>query len=451
MNSSGKKTLIVLGGMYVSLLVLFALILSPAVAAINVQLTEQPLSLSESTSIILQKPSQVVYGAVHSKEDVIVQTEDISDVFEKTSNFELSSFVGSILNQLTRSPMAIVLLGLCLFISLVWLFRREETEFIEIKATKFNIESEVFIEGVHAKVSNEALTDKFYSNTDNTLCDKNFLPLIEEFLPLVEDSLALVEDSKANIDASCNRDIQTTKDIAPGDELSRVLEQDDEEKGVFSGNIIPDQVNINKFIRPDKKNAKRKRKNVLEAAFGKEIYSNNIGFIHEEEQLIKNIDSIETFLLNSVDEIRFVNEETRNLKIDAFINMTRAEKITDEMLSHDVDKIKSSEKIDVFIQEFEDILSNLTSHITAINNAPDELENLLQFKLSIHFINVLSKMIQAAHLTQFSTTVIEFLEDILDGNTRMTADVTNHLVVVVNFYERYIHLLKENSSDKIAA
>jgi hypothetical protein len=471
MNFSGEKTQIVSGGMYVSFLVLFTLILSPAVAALNVQFAEQSMLLSETTSIMLQKPSQVAYEPVHSKDDVIVKSEDKSDVFAKTSgfvvsnqklavqinieqseinrhnnqpkqqkidinsldyfiqipikffykktlqdiaeainrfqyNFKLSSFVGNITNQLTRSPIASVLLGLlCFFIFLVWLFRRQETDFIEIKTSKFNIESTAFTEGMHAKVSNEALTDKYYSNTDNTLCDV----------------------------------------------LSWVLEQDDEETDVFSGNIIPDQVDINKFISPDKKKVKQKRKNVLEAAFEKEIFSNTIGFIQEKEQPIKINHSTETFVLNSVDEIRFVNEETRNLKIDAFINMTHAEKLTDKMLSHDVDKIKNNEKFDVFIQEFEDILSNLTNDITAINNAPDDLENLLQFKLSIHFINVLSKMIQATHLTQFSTTVIEFLEDILDGNTRMTTDVTNRLIVVVNFYVCYIHSVKENSSDKIEA
>ena len=119
------------------------------------------------------------------------------------------------------------------------------------------------------------------------------------------------------------------------------------------------------------------------------------------------------------------------------------------MLSHDFDKIKGDERIDVFIQEFEDVMSSLTNHTPLMNDSSDELENLLQFKLSVHFIKVLSKMIQATHLKQFSTTVIEFLEDVLEGNTKMTVDVSNRLVVVVNFYDRYIHSVKEYHSYKI--
>ncbi len=354
-------------------------------------------------------------------------------------NLTTSSLDSSTPKQLTHPKMIAVFLGLFLFIFLVWLLRRQETDILAIQTSKSNIESAGFSEDKYTKTSNEALIKKYCSDTDKALFNKNLSPLIRESSTADKDSLFTAEGSLPPIveDSNPNNEVQFT---------THTTQDDEKDRDVFSGDIVTNQVEINQFISQDKKTTKRKNKNILEAAFENDISSSHFGFIEETEQPIENINTnpIEMDLLDSMDEIRFVNEKTRHSKIDSFFEATQAENLTDEMLSLDFEKIKSDEKIDIFILEFEEIMSTLASQTPAINDTSNELDNLIQFKSSIHFIKILSEMMQANHLKRFSTTVIEFLEDILVGNTRMTADVTNRLVIVINLYTRYIHSVKES-------
>ena len=60
-------------------------------------------------------------------------------------------------------------------------------------------------------------------------------------------------------------------------------------------------------------------------------------------------------------------------------------------------------------------------------------------------------MMQATYLKQFSTTIIEFLEDVLDGKTKLTTDVTNRLTIVVSLYSSYIYSVKKYNNGKLEA
>ena len=402
MNFRDEKIHTVSGGLSVLFLVLFILILSSAAAAQEVKLLEQSASLSEINPQNKQSEQHLINNLLDASTQIKFRLiykealQGISDVINYgQQHFKLSGLGTEISKKLTNPrTIAMILSGLVLFVCLIWLLIRHKKDITEIKTCNFTVGNTAFTEQQHAKNTIEALTDKYGSNPDNKSFD--------------EEPLSLVQETKAISDSSHN----------------------------------------NELISPVKNKPKRKGKNILEAAFENEISSNNIGFIQEQEQeqLIESNAPTETDLLNSVDEIRFVNEKTRHSKIDAFLNLTREEQLTEEMLSQDFAKIMSNKKVDVFIQEFEDVMSSMTHHTPAVNNTTNELENLLQFKLSIHFIKVLSEMMQATYLKQFSTTVIDFLDDVVNGNTRMTTDVTHRLVFVVDFYDRYIHSIKKNHS-----
>ena len=96
-------------------------------------------------------------------------------------------------------------------------------------------------------------------------------------------------------------------------------------------------------------------------------------------------------------------------------------------------------------------MSTLSEHAPQAKHRDNELENLQQFKSSIHFIKILSEMMQATYLKQFSTTIIEFLEDVLDGKTKLTTDVTNRLTIVVSLYSSYIYSVKKYNNGKLEA
>lgn len=393
------------------------------------------LVLILSSGIAAAQKAQVVEPAVFLSE---FNLQGISEVINYVQQqFKLPAPGTEIFKKITNPrTIAMFLSGLVLLVCLIWLLIRHKKDITETKTCDFTGNDRPAItEQKYEKNTPEALTEKFNSNPDNTFFD--------------EKILSLVEETKAISDSSHNDDIQTSMDI---------ILHDAEKMDVFSDKTFVNQVNINKFISPVKKKSKRKGKNILEAAFENEILANNVGFIQEQkqdqgleqEQSIENNTPTETDSLNSVDEIRFVNEKTCNSKIDAFLNLTRTEKITEESLSQDFAKIMSNKKVDVFIQEFEDVMSNMT-YPPVVNNTTKELENLLQFKLSIHFIKVLSEMMQATYLKQFSTIVIEFLEVVVNGNTRMTTDVTHRLVFVVDFYDGYIHSIKKNHNYKVDA
>jgi chemotaxis protein histidine kinase CheA len=120
------------------------------------------------------------------------------------------------------------------------------------------------------------------------------------------------------------------------------------------------------------------------------------------------------------------------------------ESSVDEMLASEFKRIINNEKVDVFIEELEQLISDLTQQIPGLEKAPDEIENLIEFKLSINFIKLLSEMMQANQLNEFSQAVVGFLDDIVDGNAKMNVDVVRRLSLVVSFYDRYINFVKQS-------
>lgn len=208
--------------------------------------------------------------------------------------------------------------------------------------------------------------------------------------------------------------------------------------------------NIRAVAAENKKKAKR-HMNVLETAFAIPVASDSAVFIPEGPAEIESAYSEEPHLLNSINDIRLVNEQSHDAKVDAFYNTTETEKINDELIAYDFGKNRNSEEIAVFIREFEHIMSDLDNYTQEIVSTPKNMENLVQFKSSIHFIKVLSNMMQAVQLQQFSSTIIDFLEEILDGNTAMTNDISKRLLIAVTFYNHYIHWVKENHDVKMEA
>ncbi len=316
------------------------------------------------------------------------------------SHFKLSNFdTKNIPEQLSSTSVKIILASLLFIVFLVWLSKREESEVIEIKN----------------KQQNKDETNLVNDSTQLTS-------------PSVSQYNALTEENISQLD---NYEFQNRTDINPKfEQASPLLE----------------------------KKEKHSSKNMLEVAFADSITSSCNNFVPENITAEQKIQAetvekqpTEPCLINSIDEIRFVNKETTNSKIDAFLGATQVETLSDEELSHDFYNIINSNKIDVFIQEFEEVMSNLSSHAPEVSRTPHDLNNLLQYKLSIHFIKALSEMMQATYLKQFSTTIIEFLEDVLDGKTKMTTDTTNRLIIVVSFYSRYIHSIKTQNGGKLKA
>ncbi len=106
-------------------------------------------------------------------------------------------------------------------------------------------------------------------------------------------------------------------------------------------------------------------------------------------------------------------------------------------LEDEFQQLLDSDNLTVFIEEFELLISKLNTQQAAIHNNPDDIESLINFKLSIHLIKHLSEMMQAVHLKYYSHTVIEFLEDLVDGKTHITSDVTKRLSIVVDYFYYY--------------
>ena len=276
--------------------------------------------------------------------------------------------------------------------------------------------------------------------------------------PCNKNIVSEASDSEAN-------EVQLAKKITQNNDSFWLAEQDDDE--IISHDVsdnITAPVNISKFITPvntKDNNAKpgRKGKNVLEAAFGNEIYTQKNNLMEKNKPKVKaatlsqpqNNKSTRTCLLDSIEEIRFVNETTRDSKINAFFDITQTENLAAEMLAHDFTYLNNNGKIDIFIQEFDEIMVNITRFVTHFDHTSEERENILQFKLSVHFIKILSEMMQADRLEQYSTTVIEFLEDILIGQTQMSPDIGDRLVGVINSYNDYINSIKEKHCNSIEA
>lgn len=215
---------------------------------------------------------------------------------------------------------------------------------------------------------------------------------------------------------------------------------------------VSNQVNINKFIKTEvsesSTNILKTRKSVLETAFNPDEFCHGVGFIQEEDNSSNKVntaqpDDMEPIasedinLLDSIEEIRFVNQHTHDAKIKAFLSMTQ-ENISDEELKKEWNNIRENEKVEVFIEEFEQVMKSLTQQMSTIKADIHEQENIIQFKLSVHFMKILSEMTQASYLYKFSTTVINFLDEIIDEKNYLSSDLMERLVVVVRFYKNYL-------------
>ncbi|MCW8931403.1 MAG: hypothetical protein OQL19_14325 [Gammaproteobacteria bacterium] len=283
--------------------------------------------------------------------------------------------------SLLQTLTAIIFLSLLSFVFLIWSYKREENKYIEILPSNL-------------------------SNND---------------------------DIEQTFDASINKNIH---------HHLKQTKNSDKANNAFSEEIIPHQTDITKFIVQKKK--QNFNKNVLENAFENVVFHNTEHFIQVKQDDSTNTGVIlDKQLLNSIDEIRFVNEKAKTLKMNTFLNFTQVETLSDEMLFSDFNNIIKSKKIDIFIQEFEDVMSKLENHTLEANQHDHEQESLLHFKSSIHFIKILSEMMQANYLKRFSMSIIEILDDILDGKIKMTTDINHRLSFVVNFYTRYIYSLKK--------
>ncbi len=387
------------------------------------QILDENTFIKESVKAATHK-IQIEQQSVNKAQALNLTQSKFQTIYQKALQ-NISNIVLTIKQQLLFSvpgqhssrlaaPFAVIsiIIGLSLFASLIWLYRWQKIDLNEISSLP--------------------------------ACNKDLV---------LESS-----DSEAN-------EVQLAKKITQNNDSFWLAEQDDNEitNHDVSNNItVP--VNISKFItqantkgnitKPD-----RKGKNVLEAAFGNEILTQKNSLMEKNKPEVKtttlsqpqNNKSTRTCLLDSIEEIRFVNETTRDSKINAFFDITQTENLAAEMLAHDFIYLKNNGKIDIFIQEFDEIMVNITRFVTHFDHTSDERENILQFKLSVHFIKILSEMMQADRLEQYSTTVIEFLEDILIGQTQMSTDIGDRLVVVINSYNGYINSIKEKHCNSIEA
>lgn len=170
-------------------------------------------------------------------------------------------------------------------------------------------------------------------------------------------------------------------------------------------------------------------------------------FKHEADRAEQSEDALACNLLDSTKGIQQIHDLTRDTRINAFLEITQPENLPEEVvLLKEIYTIKESDKFYVFLEEIEPIFNKLSSQAVTLKKAPDELENLIEFKISVHLIKVLSEMMQAKHLRHYSQTVIEFLENIVAGKTTMTVEFIERLSNVVKFYEYYIDSVKNDQS-----
>ncbi len=208
--------------------------------------------------------------------------------------------------------------------------------------------------------------------------------------------------------------------------------------------------------------AKKLHRNLLEAAYDLQNKDHNSTFDvistadDREVEARDNIEDLSDYsdksgVLDSSEEIKNVQNNVRDLKIQAFLKLTGNLTMTDEELAEEFDNIKNNQKVDVFIEEFEQIISSLSSQTPELENQPDDIESLMQFKLSVHFVKVLSEMMQARYLRYFSDTVIDYLEEVLNGQIVRSEDISKRLLVVVSFYRQYVHSIKDKYKHQISA
>lgn len=197
------------------------------------------------------------------------------------------------------------------------------------------------------------------------------------------------------------------------------------------------------------KSTSGKRNSLLESAYQPEWDVHNI--TTETEMTSSSIVSESLDPLDSVEEIRKINQCTQDQRINAFQKLITDIQITDTQLMEEFENILNNDKLDIFIEEFEQYLKDINTRTDTLADTPENMDNLIQFQSSIHFIKVLSEMMQARCLNRFSDTVAKFLDGIINGQIRVCADTTKKLQKVVVFYNQYDEYLKQKKAYKISA
>ncbi len=166
-----------------------------------------------------------------------------------------------------------------------------------------------------------------------------------------------------------------------------------------------------------------------------------------DNPLVKNTISVTEpcDVYHSSEDIQKIHVQSLASRVHAFHDLTQAENVNLILngsgsinLKHEFQQIMDSDHLSVFIEEFELLISNLNDQWPRFHKALNNIEGLIHFKLSIHLIKHLSKMMQAVHLLNFSQIVIDYLEDIVDGRIHVTSDVIDRLSLVVEYFHYYI-------------
>lgn len=239
-----------------------------------------------------------------------------------------------------------------------------------------------------------------------------------------------------------------------------------EQSSFTNSNIVPNQVDIFKFLNPNHSNnnndvkkvvnvavvssnmnakipiaspAFTKKEGILESAFTDIVESEMLAISEEilaDNPYIRPIDGF-----HSSEDIKKIHQHSADNCSEAFHKVTQSE-ISSNISANDgleleFSLIQNNEHIDVFIEEFSQLISRLSVQKPVFENNYQNTDHFIEFKLSIHLIKVLSQMMQATHLDQFSDTVIVFLDDIIDGTSVITADIIERLSLVVDYYNYY--------------
>ncbi|WP_198265584.1 hypothetical protein [sulfur-oxidizing endosymbiont of Gigantopelta aegis] len=163
--------------------------------------------------------------------------------------------------------------------------------------------------------------------------------------------------------------------------------------------------------------------------------SYDLDVFHSAEDIIQMHDESLALRADAFRQLTDVND----LSLDDYLNNSSLENklFSDNSFELELSKIKACQKVDVFIEEFEQLIANLAIQKPVIDKKSDNLGSLVQFKISIHLIKLLSEMVQASHLNHYSLTIIEFLQDIIDGRSSLSTDTCDRLSSVVRYYDRY--------------
>ncbi|MCW8931100.1 MAG: hypothetical protein OQL19_12775 [Gammaproteobacteria bacterium] len=226
--------------------------------------------------------------------------------------------------------------------------------------------------------------------------------------------------------------------------------------------IVPNQVDIYKFINPEKKsktvnlsaelthdvvdkNASENKNNILESVFSVE------NLTETSQNLPENVEikiGKATDVFHTSEDINEIHKQSIENRTKDFIKLTLLKQDGEESyssinsLDNEFKAVKNSIESAIFVDEFEQIISKLRLQLPLIKENIDNLDYLLQFKLSIHLIKVLSEMMQAVHLKEFSNTVLEFLDDLVDGKSTITPEIVEHFYHVVDYYNYYNDSIK---------